>query len=53
MASEQDSLTEKVKRTLSENAGNLFISSISAFEIAIKSEKGKWGYLLDSGRYYM
>jgi PIN domain nuclease of toxin-antitoxin system len=41
MASEQDSLTEKVKQTLSENAGNLFISSISAFEIAIKSEKGK------------
>ena len=41
MVSEQGSLTEKVKQTLSENAGNLFISSISAFEIAIKSEKGK------------
>jgi len=41
MASEQDSLTEKVKRTLSENAGNLFISSISAFEIALNLKKVK------------
>jgi PIN domain nuclease of toxin-antitoxin system len=41
LVSQQASLTEKVKRILQNNAGNLYISSISAFEIAIKSVKGK------------
>ena len=41
LVSQQDSLTEKVKRTLQNNVGNLYISAISAFEIAIKTVKGK------------
>jgi PIN domain nuclease of toxin-antitoxin system len=41
LASFQDSLTQKVKSTLRNNPGNLYISSISAFEIAIKTVKGK------------
>lgn len=41
LVSNQDSLTDKVKLALRNNAGNLYISSISAFEIAIKTVKGK------------
>lgn len=41
LASEQSALTERVKKTLLDHAGNLYISSISAFEIAIKVKKGK------------
>ena len=41
LVSQQTSLTEKVKKVLQNNAGNLYISSISAFEIAIKNVKGK------------
>lgn len=41
LVSQQASLSEKVKRTLQNNAGNLYVSSISAFEIAIKTVKGK------------
>ncbi len=39
--SQQASLTEKIKKILKNNAGNLYNSSISAFEIAIKTVKGK------------
>ena len=41
LASDQDSLTQRVKRVLRNNAGKIYISSISAFEIAIKTVKGK------------
>ena len=41
LASEQSALTEGVKKILLDHAGNLYISSISAFEIAIKAKKGK------------
>ncbi|HLP46982.1 MAG TPA: type II toxin-antitoxin system VapC family toxin [Candidatus Deferrimicrobium sp.] len=41
LVSQQISLTEKVKKILKNNAGNLYISAISAFEIAIKTVKGK------------
>jgi PIN domain nuclease of toxin-antitoxin system len=41
LASDQDSLSQRVKRVLRNNAGNLYISAISAFEIAIKTVKGK------------
>ncbi|MBN2000482.1 type II toxin-antitoxin system VapC family toxin [candidate division KSB1 bacterium] len=37
----QYELTEKVKKILCDNSGNLYISSISAFEIAIKHNKNK------------
>jgi PIN domain nuclease of toxin-antitoxin system len=41
LASFQNALTEKVKKLLQNSAGNLYVSSISAFEIAIKTVKGK------------
>lgn len=41
LVSQQDSLTETVKNTLRNNVGNLYVSAISAFEIAIKTVKGK------------
>lgn len=41
LVSDQDSLTRKVKRVIVNNVGEIYISSISAFEIAIKSVKGK------------
>jgi PIN domain nuclease of toxin-antitoxin system len=41
LASDQNSLTQKVKRVLRNNVGKIYISSISAFEIAIKTVKGK------------
>ncbi|MCP5103423.1 MAG: type II toxin-antitoxin system VapC family toxin [bacterium] len=41
LVSMQSSLTQKVKQVLKNNAGNLYTSSISAFEIAIKTVKGK------------
>lgn len=41
IVSDQDSLSQRVKRMLRNNTGNLYISAISAFEIAIKTVKGK------------
>lgn len=41
LASEQSALTERVKKILLDHAGNLYISSITAFEIAIKVKKVK------------
>lgn len=41
LVSEQDSLTGKVKSILRNNPGNLYVSAISAFEIAVKTNKGK------------
>ena len=41
LASDQTKLTEKVKSTIDANAGSLYVSSISAFEIVIKHQKNK------------
>ena len=41
LVSQQSSLTDKVKNVLRSNVGNLYVSAISAFEIAIKTIKGK------------
>jgi PIN domain nuclease of toxin-antitoxin system len=41
LASDQTKLTEKVKITINSNAGSLYVSSISAFEIVIKHLKNK------------
>ena len=41
MASAQEELSEVAKNTIGDNTGNLYLSSISAFEIAIKSRNGK------------
>lgn len=41
LVSAQAELTEKVKTVIHSNPGNLYVSSISAFEIAIKHIKNK------------
>jgi PIN domain nuclease of toxin-antitoxin system len=40
LVSDQTQLSEPSKRAIAANAGNLFLSSISAFEIAIKVRNG-------------
>lgn len=37
----QVQLTEKAKREIQKNAGNLYVSAISAFEISLKYQKGQ------------
>ena len=41
IASDQSELTQNVKHTIHSNAGNLYVSSISAFEIAVKHRKDR------------
>jgi len=41
LAADQEKLSKKALKSIKDNAGNLFISSISAFEIAIKVRRGK------------
>ncbi len=41
LASDQKKLSAKAKKAIKANAGGLFVSSISAFEISIKKKKGK------------
>lgn len=41
LAADQSKLSERAKKTIQENAERLFISSISAFEIAVKAQRGK------------
>lgn len=41
LAADQDSLSETVVEILRSHPSNLFISAISAFEIGVKSAKGK------------
>ena len=36
----QDALSDSVTATLASNAGNLFVSSITGFEVAVKSQRG-------------
>ena len=40
LVDQQDALSASVKTALSANAENLFVSSITGFEVAIKSERG-------------
>lgn len=42
LASDMSSLSEKIKNIIRNNAGCLYISAISSFEIAIKAVKGKF-----------
>jgi PIN domain nuclease of toxin-antitoxin system len=44
LAADQHSLSEKVIEILSSHPSGLFISAISAFEIGVKSAKGKLDY---------
>ncbi|MGE5549078.1 MAG: type II toxin-antitoxin system VapC family toxin [Bacteroidota bacterium] len=41
LAADQDRLSAAAKTAIGENADRLFVSSISAFELAIKARKGK------------
>jgi len=41
LAADQKRLSATAKKTIGENTGRLFVSAISAFEIAVKSQKGK------------
>ena len=40
LVGDQESLSEKAKTVIGNNAGNIFVSSISAFEISLKVNKG-------------
>ena len=40
LADDQGSLSHAAHQAIKEGAGNLFVSSISGFEIAVKSERG-------------
>ncbi len=52
LVSMQEALTESVKDILRNNAGNLYVSSISAFEVAIKSVKGKIEFPLPPDEWF-
>ena len=41
LAADQNKLSKKAKNTIIDNNGKVFVSSITAFEIAIKTLKGK------------
>ena len=52
LASDDDALSVKAKKAIMDNAGALFVSSISAFEIAIKSHGGKIHLPLPAGEWF-
>jgi PIN domain nuclease of toxin-antitoxin system len=52
LAADQTKLTERAKTAIRENAEWLFISSISAFEIALKANKGNLGLPIDPAIWY-
>lgn len=41
LASDQSKLSVSAKKTIEQNANSLFVSAITAFEIAVKSRRGK------------
>lgn len=41
LADDQSQLSDNAKRAIAENAGSVFVLSISAFEIGVKQAKGK------------
>jgi PIN domain nuclease of toxin-antitoxin system len=53
LASAQTELSEKVKKIIRSNSGNLYISSISAFEISIKFYKKKIKLPLSPNEWYI
>lgn len=52
LAADQSRLSENAKNALRENANSLFISAISAFEIAVKMRSGKLELPLDPGIWF-
>jgi PIN domain nuclease of toxin-antitoxin system len=53
LASDQNRLSRNAKAAISKHAGELFISSISAFEIALKSRKGNIQLPLPSSEWVL
>jgi PIN domain nuclease of toxin-antitoxin system len=53
LASDQTRLSAEAIRVISEQAGFLFSSSITAFEIGLKQRKGLLGLPLPPERYYV
>ena len=41
LVADQSGLSKEAKRIIQKNANNLYVSSISAFEVALKNRKGK------------
>ena len=52
LAADQNRLSFRAKECIKDNVGNLFISAISAFEIAIKAKKGKIYLPLEAGVWF-
>ena len=52
LASDQDRLSMPAKIAIKDNADRLFVSSISAFEIAVKASKGKLELPMDAGTWF-
>ena len=52
LAADQGKLSNKAKKTIEKNAGALFISAISAFEIAVKARNGKLKFPFTPLRWY-
>ncbi|MGA1865115.1 MAG: type II toxin-antitoxin system VapC family toxin [bacterium] len=52
LSADQNRLSSLAKECIKNNAGNLFISAISAFEIAVKARKGKIVLPLESGVWF-
>ena len=40
LTDKQDELSERARNSLAQNSGNLFVSSITGFEIAVKAARG-------------
>jgi len=52
LAADQDRLSEPAKSAMREDADQLFVSSITAFEIAIKARSGKLGLPMGAGEWF-
>lgn len=52
LAADQQRLSADAKATITQNAGELFVSSISAFEIAIKASRGKLDLPMEAGDWF-
>jgi PIN domain nuclease of toxin-antitoxin system len=52
LAAEQRRLSPRAKQDIGENAGQLFVSSITAFEVAIKARSGKIELPLPSDEWF-
>ena len=52
LAADQTRLSERAKEQIQNNADQLFVSAISAFEIGIKARKGKLILPMSAARWF-